>query len=114
MNIAASLIHRARSAPHLPALSFGAQTWSYGEFVLRIFRLASGLRGVPGLVAGERMVICMENRPEFLESLFACWVAGLVAVPVNAKLHGREVAHIVRDCGARLIITLHRRQKLME
>ena len=105
MNIAASLIHRARSAPHLPALSFGAQTWSYGEFVLRIFRLAGGLRGVPGLVAGERMVICMENRPEFLESLFACWVAGLVAVPVNAKLHGREVAHIVRDCGACFIIT---------
>jgi acyl-CoA synthetase (AMP-forming)/AMP-acid ligase II len=47
----------------------------------------------------------MENSAEFLESLFACWTAGLCAVPINAKLHSREVAHVVADSGARLLLT---------
>lgn len=50
------------------------------------------------------MVLFMDNCAEFLECLFACWAAGLVAVPVNSKLHPREVADIARDCGARLMI----------
>ena len=46
----------------------------------------------------------MENCAEFLEVLFACWAAGLCAVPVNARLHPDEVAHIARDSGARLLV----------
>ncbi len=47
----------------------------------------------------------MDNRAEFLELLFACWTAGLCAVPVNAKLHPKELAHILSDCGARALFT---------
>lgn len=57
------------------------------------------------IATGDRIVLCMENRPEFFETLFACWISGLVAVPVNAKLHPREVAHIVRDSGAAVVVT---------
>jgi long-chain acyl-CoA synthetase len=46
----------------------------------------------------------MENCAEFLEMLFACWTAGLCAVPVNARLHADEVEHIARDSRARLIV----------
>ena len=49
-------------------------------------------------------MLCMENCAEFLEILFACWAAGLCAVPVNARLHTDEVAHIAGDSGARLLI----------
>jgi long-chain acyl-CoA synthetase len=49
-------------------------------------------------------MLCMENCAEFLEMLFACWGAGLCAVPVNARLHPDEVAHIVGDSGARLLV----------
>jgi acyl-CoA synthetase (AMP-forming)/AMP-acid ligase II len=49
-------------------------------------------------------MLCMENCAEFLEMLFACWAAGLCAVPVNARLHPDEVAHIGGDSGARLLI----------
>jgi len=49
-------------------------------------------------------MLCMENCAEFLEMLFASWAAGLCAVPVNARLHTDEVAHIARDSGARLIV----------
>jgi len=41
---------------------------------------------------------------EFLESLFACWAAGLCAVPVNARLHPREVEYIAGDSEARLVV----------
>jgi acyl-CoA synthetase (AMP-forming)/AMP-acid ligase II len=47
----------------------------------------------------------MENCGEFLEALFACWVAGLCAVPANARLHPREVAYIAGNSGARLLMT---------
>ena len=46
----------------------------------------------------------MSNNPEYLAILFAIWGAGLVAVPANAKLHARELAYIVEDCGARLCL----------
>jgi long-chain acyl-CoA synthetase len=49
-------------------------------------------------------MLCMENCAEFLEMLFACWTAGLCAVPVNARLHPDEVAHIASDCGAGLLV----------
>ena len=46
----------------------------------------------------------MTNNPEYLAILFAIWRAGLVAVPANAKLHARELAYIVENCGARLCL----------
>jgi acyl-CoA synthetase (AMP-forming)/AMP-acid ligase II len=49
-------------------------------------------------------MLCMENCAEFLEMLFACWTARLCAVPVNARLHANEIAHIASDCGARLLV----------
>ena len=44
----------------------------------------------------------MKNAPEFWEVLFAAWHAGLVAVPVNSKLHPREIEFILEHSGASL------------
>lgn len=104
-NIAAYLFNRARSQPTAPALTFGDRSIAYGDFLGRVGRLAGGMRTEAGLSHGDRVVLWMENRPEFLELLFACWTAGLCVVPVNAKLHAREVAHIVADCGAKAAFT---------
>ena len=43
----------------------------------------------------------MKNCPEFYELLFACWHAGLTAVPMNAKLHAKEFAYIIENSGAK-------------
>ena len=43
----------------------------------------------------------MKNCPEYYEILFACWHAGLTAVPMNAKLHAREFAYILENSGAK-------------
>ena len=47
----------------------------------------------------------MRNRPEYLEALFAIWHAGLVAVPVNARLHRDEIAYIVEHSESAVVVT---------
>ncbi len=103
MNLAALLFDIARRQPEAPAISDGVHAWNYREFARRISCLAGGL-AARGLEPGDRVMLCMENCAEFLEFLFACWTAGLCAVPVNARLHVREVEHIARDSSARLLV----------
>src|SRR6516162_687201 len=103
VNLAAHLFDVARRQPQSPAVSDGAHAWSYGEFARRIACLSGGLVTY-SLEPGDRVMLCMENCAEFLEILFACWAAGLCAVPVNARLHPDEVAHIAGDSRARLIV----------
>jgi acyl-CoA synthetase (AMP-forming)/AMP-acid ligase II len=103
VNLAALLFDVARRQPDTPAVSDEIHRWSYRQFVYRIARLAGGLCG-RNLQRGDRVMLCMENCAEFLETIFACWTAGLCAVPVNARLHRREVEHIANDSGARLLV----------
>ncbi len=122
-NLAKFLSQRARAHPDAIALidktlgrhgkarpaslarhGYAAEDLTFAAFARRVARLAGGLRALPGVTPGDRVVLMMENRPEFLDLLFAAWTAGLCAVPVNAKLHPREVAHIVGDCGARVAV----------
>ena len=65
----------------------------------------AGLRDGFGLSPGDRVAIVMRNRPEYLEALFAIWHAGLVAVPVNARLHRDEIGYILDDSGAAVVLT---------
>ena len=103
MNLAALLFDVARRQPEAPAVSDNVHAWSYREFANRVSCLAGGLVA-RGLEPGDRVILCMENCAEFLELMFACWTAGLCAVPVNARLHAREIEHIARDSGARLLV----------
>jgi long-chain acyl-CoA synthetase len=103
VNLAALLFDVARQQPEAPAVSDGLHVCSYREFADRISRLAGGF-AARDLGRGDRVMLCMENCAEFFECLFACWAAGLCAVPVNARLHVRELEHIARDSGARLLV----------
>jgi long-chain acyl-CoA synthetase len=101
MNIARFLARTALAFPDRPAIQHGDRClFGYREFAARAARIAGALRAEHGLVDGDRVVIFMRNCPEYLEVLYAIWWAGLVAVPVNAKLHPREVAIIMEDAGA--------------
>ncbi|HUQ27794.1 MAG TPA: AMP-binding protein [Usitatibacter sp.] len=105
MNLAAWLARAAKSEPSRVAIFSGDRPWaSYGALAERVARLAAGLRARHGLAVGDRVAIVMRNAPEYLEAMYAIWWAGLAAVPVNAKLHAREVAFIVGDCGARVVL----------
>ncbi len=104
-NIAQVLINIAKRSPELPAVTCGDRIeMTYGEVATRAMQLAAGLRSIDGVGSGERVVIFMGNRSEYVECLFAIWLAGLIAVPVNAKLHPRELAYIIDHCGARVCL----------
>jgi long-chain acyl-CoA synthetase len=53
-----------------------------------------------GLAPGERILLFMRNHPRYLEVMWGAWWAGLVVVPVNAKLHCREVEWIAANSEA--------------
>jgi acyl-CoA synthetase (AMP-forming)/AMP-acid ligase II len=103
MNVATLLARAARLSPDAPALGDGTSQVTYGELDNRVSRLADGLIR-KGLEFGDRVAILMANRPEVLESLYACFRAGLVAVPINSRLHPDEVRYIVTQAGARAIV----------
>ena len=104
MSLAQLLSDVARRQPDRPAISAGETELTYGDFDLRVRRLAGAFRAI-GCLPGDRIVLWMDNCGEFFECLFGCWAAGLCAVPCNAKLHPREVAHVLGDCDARLLMT---------
>ncbi len=102
MNLVHLLLRNARSQPERPALAVGTKVvLTYGELALRVQRLASGFRKRFSLKAGDRVALAMRNCPEYYEILFACWHAGLTAVPINAKLHAKEFAYIIENSGAK-------------
>jgi acyl-CoA synthetase (AMP-forming)/AMP-acid ligase II len=96
------LARAGRADPARVAVFLGEAPWrSHGELASRVSRLAAALRA--HLAPGDRVALLMRNVPEYLEVLYACWWAGLAAVPVNAKLHPREVRFILEDSGARAV-----------
>jgi long-chain acyl-CoA synthetase len=101
MPLAHLLARQARLSPTRPAVFNGAHPWStHAQWASRSAALAQHLRAA-GLAPGDRIVLFMRNHPRYLEILWAAWWAGLVVVPVNAKLHPNEVAWIVDDAQAR-------------
>ena len=102
MNLVHLLLRSARWLPERPALALGKRTVrSYGEMASRVARLSGGFAQKLKLKPGERVALAMKNCPEYYEILFACWHAGLTAVPMNAKLHAKEFAYILENSGAK-------------
>jgi long-chain acyl-CoA synthetase len=100
-NLAALLVDSARRHPALPAIASGAIVChDYAAFAVRVARLAATLTAA-GVAPGDRVALVARNCPEYLEALFACWQAGLCAVPVNSKLHPRELAYVLEHSAAR-------------
>jgi acyl-CoA synthetase (AMP-forming)/AMP-acid ligase II len=105
VNPAVWVERHGRQRPDAPALAEGDRvhaTWS--AWARRTASVAAGLRDELGLVPGDRVAIVMRNRPEYLEALYAIWHAGLVAVPVNARLHREELGFILDHCAARVVV----------
>lgn len=101
MNLAQLLVRQARTQGGHTAIFDGTQPWaSYAQWAARSAAMAAQLRS-SGLAPGDRVLIFMRNHPRYLEILWAAWWAGLVVVPVNAKLHPAEVEWIVENAGVR-------------
>jgi long-chain acyl-CoA synthetase len=106
MNLATWVERHGHRRPGAPALAEGERPHAdWATFAGRTAAVAAGLRGDLGLSPGDRVAIVMRNRPQYLEALFAVWHAGLVAVPVNARLHREEIAYILDHSEAAVVVT---------
>ena len=104
MNLAHHLLRAAKADASAPALLKGLTVVAdYGRLANTVASLAGALRQRLGLAKGDRVALLMKNVPDYVACLYACWHAGLVAVPINAKLHPREVAFILDNSGAAVV-----------
>jgi long-chain acyl-CoA synthetase len=94
----------AAEDPARPAVVEGSgATVTYGELAERANRLAHGLRSL-GLAAGDAVAGVLPNQALVLELQLAAFQSGLYLVPINTRLTGAEIAHILADSGARALV----------
>lgn len=106
MNIASWMLRAGTVAPHRPGIGLGRDVlYTYRELARRTAGLAAGLCRRFHLRAGDRVAVVMTNEPQYVEILFALWHAGVVAVPVNAKLHQEEFRFILEQADISLCIS---------
>lgn len=102
MNLVQWLVRAALEHPDRPAVLLGERPLvTYAGLADRAARLARALGPAGlGLQPGDRIALYLGNQPAYLELLYGAWWAGLVVVPINAKLHPRELAWILGDAEA--------------
>ena len=96
MNLFAALDQAARRFGNRGAVYHGRrQLLTWAALRDRSLRLGATLPA-----PGSRIAIASENRPEIIELMFGVWAAECVYVPINYKLHPREMVQILDDSGA--------------
>lgn len=98
------LARHAMMQPDATALRFLGRTTTWRELDHRVTALAGALSR-RGVGFGDRVLILMLNRTEFIESMLAANLLGAIAVPVNFRMTPPEIAFLVSDCDARVIVT---------
>lgn len=98
------LARHALMQPDAPALRFLGETTTWGELDRRVSALAGALHQ-RGVGFGDRVLVLMLNRTEFIEAVLATNKLGAIAVPVNFRMTPDEIAFLVSDCQAAVVIT---------
>jgi acyl-CoA synthetase (AMP-forming)/AMP-acid ligase II len=98
-----SLAASAAATPDRIAFAFEGRRTKYRDFARNAARAAAALHAA-GIRPGERIAYIGKNSDRFFEALFGAMQAGIVMAPVNWRLAGPEIAAIVDDAEARLII----------
>ncbi|MBV6522311.1 MAG: Long-chain-fatty-acid--CoA ligase [Gemmatimonadaceae bacterium] len=100
-----SLVGRVDS----PAIDYDRDDGAVGTLTFgEVDRRACGMAAVltrRGVRRGDRVVLHLSNRVDFLDVFLACMKLGAVFVPVNVLYREREIAHIVADADPALCIT---------
>ncbi len=78
-------------------------SWTYRELEQQVRRIGGALRD-NGLNAGDRILIRMDNCPEYALLFFGAIAAGIIPIPASSQLSAHEVDFIAKDSGARAIV----------
>jgi acyl-CoA synthetase (AMP-forming)/AMP-acid ligase II len=104
VNLASLLTNAARWFPDRPAVTWGSETLTYAQLDKRVVALDGWLRR-RDVGRDTRVAVFMDNRPEFLVTMFGTWRCGAALVPCNARLTAEELSFLISDSGASVVIT---------
>jgi acyl-CoA synthetase (AMP-forming)/AMP-acid ligase II len=99
------ILPRSASHPEEIALDDGTRRRSWRELEDRLRRIAHWWRDDLALPAAAHVAVLMENRIEAVEMVIGAMLAGLWVTPVNRHLRAEEIAHVLSDSGARVVVT---------
>jgi acyl-CoA ligase (AMP-forming) (exosortase A-associated) len=94
----------AAARPDAPAVTDRTATLTYGQLARAVEAAASGLMSL-GVGRGDRVAVWLPKRNEKVVALYAAMHAGGIAVPINVLLKPPQVAHILGDSGAKVLVT---------
>ena len=89
--------------PDGEALVCGDRRMTWREVARQSAQIAAGLQKL-GLKRGDRVAVLLGNRIEFVLTMFGAAHAGLVTVLLSTRQQKPEIAYVLTDCGARLLI----------
>jgi acyl-CoA synthetase (AMP-forming)/AMP-acid ligase II len=104
-NIGLLLTKRAQICPDREACVEyeRGRRFTFAELNARANRMANALLAT-GVTPGDRVAVLLKNSVEFIETYFAVAKIGAVMVPVNWRLVAAEIAYILTDSGARVLV----------
>jgi long-chain acyl-CoA synthetase len=106
MNLAQHLRRNAAIDPDGAALALGREvTANWRVMAERVARLAGGFAERFRLEPAARIALFMGNAPVYAEIAYAAWWGGYAVLPINAKLHARELAYILDHSAAAIVLT---------
>jgi acyl-CoA synthetase (AMP-forming)/AMP-acid ligase II len=97
------LASHAASNPNKPAVILGERVLDFASLDRAANRAAAAIEGL-GCEPGDRVALMSFNSIEGFEIANGLRRAGIVAVPVNYRLRGPEVAYVVNDSGAKVVV----------
>ena len=101
LNFTASILKKAASVPHKPALVFGDTAYSYGDLSAGVERYADLLVWL-GVKKGDRVAIQLPNCAEFVFLHLATMFLGAVTLPLNTGYRSEEIEYFLSDSGSGL------------
>ena len=98
------LAEQARLHGSSPAIFYYGAEISYDALWEQVRHLASHLKLRLGMRVGDRVSIDLQNSPHYIIAYYAVLLAGGIVVPLNPMYRADEVAVIVRNSGANIVI----------
>ncbi|MBI3880890.1 MAG: long-chain fatty acid--CoA ligase [Verrucomicrobia bacterium] len=106
-NLHAALAATVARAPGKVAVTWGDEAFTYARVAAQALALAAKLRAEFGVRAGDRVAVWVKNCPQFPSAVFGVWQAGGAVVMVSNFLKPDEVAYILGDSGANVVLSDH-------
>ena len=104
MNLALLAEHNLAEFGEYDRLIFEGESWTNRQLHDASCKLAGGLRGL-GIGPDDKVVVVLPNGPQVLVSFPAIWRTGAISIPVLFLLETHEIAYILKNSRAKVVIT---------